>query len=103
MAEMNSVVMPISSFISLSDALSRNAVEWYGEFHYPQYAIAPYVYRKVCTVMYKRVWQQAFGLLERCALKGARTVLRRGGGGNASFLSDPGSAGSGASTAANCP
>jgi hypothetical protein len=31
---------------------------------------------------------QAFELLERCAVKVARTVLRRGGGGNASLLSD---------------
>jgi len=50
--------------------------------------MALYEYRKACVATYKRVWQQAFEMLEPTALKGARWVLRREGGGNASFLSD---------------
>jgi len=87
MAGMDSVVRPISPFISLPGALFHIAVDWLGESHHPQYAMAPYVYRKVCTATCKRVWQQAFERLEPCAVKVASTVLRRGGGGNASFLS----------------
>ena len=35
MTEMNSVAMPISSFISLSDALSHTTVDWHGELSLP--------------------------------------------------------------------
>ena len=88
MAGMDRVVKPISPFIPLPGALSRIAVDWHGEFHRPQHAMAPYVYRKVCMATYRRVWQQAFEMLEPCAVKVASTVLRGGGGGNAAFLSD---------------
>jgi hypothetical protein len=88
MPEMNSVVKPISSCISLTVALPRTAVDWHDEFHYPQHEIAPYVYRKACPMMDRRVRQQALELLEPLTLKGVRAALRRGGGGNATFLPD---------------
>ena len=52
--------------------------------------MALYEDRKVCVATYKRVWQQAFEMLEPTALRGARWVLRGEGGGNASFLPDYG-------------
>ena len=42
------------------------------------------------TVVVGAFWNRAFARLEPCALKGARTVLRRGRDGNATPLSDLG-------------
>ena len=88
MAGMVRLMKPISSWKPLPGALSRIAADWQGGYHHTRYAMALYEYRKVCVATYKRVWQQAFEMLEPTALKGARWVPRRGGGGNASFLSD---------------
>ena len=40
------------------------------------------------TVVVGAFWNRALARLEPCALKGARTVLRRGRDGNATPLSD---------------
>ena len=52
--------------------------------------MALYEYRKACVATYKRVWQQAFEMLEPLTSKDVWAVLRGGGDGNVSFLPDYG-------------